>query len=99
MYRKKENLPQLIDIGSCNLYNVHGAFKCGFQNTDWEMKNLLKGSYQLLHDSPARRDDFTSITKSSVFPLSFCGTRWVEDKIVADSLSEIWPNIVKIVKY
>ena len=99
LYRKNQNLPQLVDIGTCNLHNIHNAFKLGFQNTTWEMKNLLRASYQILHDSPARRDDFVSVTESSLFPLSFCGTRWVEDKIVADRLNDIWPNIVKIIKY
>ena len=62
------------------------------------MKILLKSYYQILNDSPAGRDDYISITKSTKFPLAFCSTRWVEDKPVADRLLEIWPNM-KTVKY
>ena len=25
----------LIDIGSCGLHTVHGAFRCGAQSTGW----------------------------------------------------------------
>ena len=52
-----------------------------------------------MHDTPARRDDYLSITGSSKFPLFFCATRWIEDKIVADRLLDIWENIVKLVRY
>ena len=45
------------------------------------------------------RDDYISITKSTKFPLAFCSTKWVEDKPVADRLLEIWPDIVKTIKY
>ena len=53
----------------------------------------------LLHDSPARRSEYTSITGSTVFPLSFYLTRWVENKKVAERLISIWPSIVKIVNH
>ena len=98
-HREREELPKMINIGSCNLHIVHGAFKSGFESTDWGMKKLLKGCYQILHDSPARRADYITITKSNKFPLAFCSTRWIEDRPVADRLLEIWPEIVKVVKY
>ena len=63
------------------------------------MKKVLKGCYQILHDSPARRADYIIITKSNKFPLAFCSTRWIEDRPVADRLLEIWPEIVKVVNY
>ena len=83
-HREREELPKMINIGSCNLHIVHGAFKSGFESTDWEMKKVLKGCYQILHDSPARRVDYITITKSNKFPLAFCSTRWIEDRPVAD---------------
>ena len=97
-YCEREKLPEMIKFGSCNLLIQHGAFKSGFESTDWEMKILLKSCYQILHGSPARRDDYISIARSTKFPLAFCSTRWVEDKPVADRDLEIWPNIVKTVK-
>ncbi|XP_057299676.1 uncharacterized protein LOC130630266 [Hydractinia symbiolongicarpus] len=90
---------QLIDIGSCGLHTIHGAFKNAAVSTEWNIKKILHGSYQILHDTPARRDDYESVTSSNVYPLNFCATRWVEDKVVAERLIEIWENIVKIVKF
>ena len=100
-YRQEElQIEQkMINIGSCGLHIVHGAFKDGIKATDWKAQETLKGSYQVLHDTPARRADYTSATQSSDFAFFFCGTRWVEDKKVADRLLTIWPNMVKIVKF
>ena len=61
------------------------------------LKVLLKVIYKLLHDSPVHRADYISVTGSMLFPLSFCATRWVEDKKVADKAVEIWVNICKII--
>ena len=71
---------KMIDIGTCGLHVVHGAFKCGIESTEWKIKETLKSSHQLLHDTPARRVDCVSVTQSSEYPLFFCATRWVEDK-------------------
>ena len=76
---------KMIHIGTCGLHVVHGAFKCGIDSADWNIKETLKGSHQLLHDTPACRADYVSITQSSEYPLFFCATRWVEDKKVSDS--------------
>ena len=65
----------LIDIGSCGLYTVLGAFKCGSQITGWKLKEILSGCYQILHDSPARRDNYQPVTDSVIYPLKFCAMR------------------------
>ena len=39
-----------------------------------------------LHDSPARREDYFNRTGSDEYHLQFCGTRWVQDKKVAERL-------------
>ena len=57
--RTERELPALADIGSCNLHIVHRAFKTGAEATDWEIKKTLKGAFYMLHDTPARREDFT----------------------------------------
>ena len=97
--REAEELPKLVNIGSCGLHIIHGAFKTGFESVDWAVKNTLKGCYNLFHDSPARRDDYVSVSGSDIFPLSFCATRWVEDQIVADRLLSIWDNVVKVIRF
>ena len=39
-----------------------------------------------------------TVTQSSEYPLFFCATRWVEDK-VSDPRLCIWPNIIKIMNF
>ena len=56
---------KMIDIGRCGLHVVHGAFKCGIEGTDWNIKETVKGSHQLLHDTPAHRENYVSVTQSS----------------------------------
>ena len=36
------------------------------------------------------------MTGSSEYPLHFCGTRWVEDKMVAEKLIKLRPNMIKV---
>ena len=87
----------LTDMGTCSLH--HRAVKSGVESTSWSIKNILKGGFNLLHDSPARREDFQVVTKSNVYPLYFFATRWVENKCVADMMVEVWPNIKKIMGF
>ena len=65
----------LIDIQSCSLHTVHGSFKCGAHSRGWKLKQIPSGSYQILHDYPARRDDYQSVINSVIYPLKFCATR------------------------
>ena len=69
----------LVNIGTCSWHVVHGSFKNGETSTQWGLKKVLKAAYYILHDSPARRDDYNSISGSTVYPLNFCATRWVLD--------------------
>ena len=73
-------LCKLIDIDSCSLHTIHGAFKMGVESSEWAIKKTFKGFFTLLYNSPARRSDYTSITGSTVFPFSFCAISWVKDK-------------------
>ena len=82
--RKLKNLPQLINIGSCALHIVHGAFENGSKQTPWKIKKLLSHLYKFFKQAPARRTFFTSTTGAVLFPKSFCGTRWLENKAVAE---------------
>ncbi|XP_056439589.1 uncharacterized protein LOC130376758 isoform X1 [Gadus chalcogrammus] len=86
---------QLIVVGSCGLHTLHNAFKSGF--SVWQMEKVLRALHTLLHNTPARREDFCSLTKSSVFPLPFCGHRWIENLPVVDRAITIWPMMVKYV--
>ena len=56
----------LIDVETCSLHSVHGAVKSGIESTSWGTKDILKGRFTLLHDLPARREDFPVVVKSNV---------------------------------
>ena len=94
--RNENELTELVDIGSCGLHIIHGAFKPGSEATNWDLHKVLKGAFTLLRDTPARRDDYVTMTGGSSYPLQFCGTRWIEDKKVAERLIKIWPNFIKL---
>ena len=70
---RNENLfHSLINIGTCSLHSVNGSVKNGFDTPYMKIvKKLLKGALILLHSSPARRDDYKSVTGCTTFPLFF----------------------------
>ena len=93
-------LHQLINISSCGLYIIHSSFKTGIEVTDWNIKATAKGAFQILHDSPARRADYISVSGSYIFPcFSVPQARWVDNKKVAERLLEVWPRISKVVAF
>ena len=97
--REECKIPSLIDIGSCSLHVIHGAFRLGAEKSGWKVKKTLRGLWQIFHDSPARRDDYEALSGSTTYPLAFCSTRWVESKSVADRAITIWPNVEKLVTF
>ena len=82
--KQDADLPKLLNIGSCGLHIVHGAFCTGCQATEWKIDGVLRALWYLFHDSPGRRDDFKQVTGTALFPLKFCATRWIEDSRVAE---------------
>ena len=98
-YREEKELAQLVIIGSCGLHVVNGAFRTGVMETDWDIHKVLHAEFFVFDESPARRDVYIKETGSEVFPLHFCKTRWVEDKIVASRTIQIWPDISKVVRH
>ena len=83
---EENSLCQLIDIGTCNLQVVHGAFQSGAISKNWGLKSILKGTFYLLHDRPAQSVDFASNQGGQFSPLHFCETNWIKGKCVAERL-------------
>ena len=73
--REEDELHALINIGSCGLHVIHGAFQTGVDATNWNIKKTLHSAFYILHDSPERPEDYESVTGSSKYPLNFCATR------------------------
>lgn len=82
-------------VGSCGLHTLHNAFKSGF--SVWQLEKVLKALHTVFHNTPARREDFSTLTKTSVFPLPFCGHRWIENLPVVERAIAVWPMIVMYV--
>ena len=83
-----------INIGSCSLHIVHGAFQTGAIKTEWEINKTLKAMFKIFDKSPARRDVYLKEGSSSEFPMKFCQTRWIEDGVVAERALEVWDSVV-----
>ena len=88
----------LLDVGTCGLHTVHNAFKDGMDAAGWPVQKLLSGLYYLFKESPARREDYTTASGSSQFPLKFCNHRWLENILVAERALEVLPNVEKYIE-
>ena len=73
-----------LNIGSCTLHILHGAFGTGILYTKWELGKLMKAMFKILDESLARRDVYLGEGTSGKFPMEFCQTRWIEDEPVAN---------------
>ena len=47
----------------------HGTFQTGIKKVDWQLDKIMKAMWQLLHDSPTRRDVYSKVAESEEFPL------------------------------
>ena len=97
--RVANGVQKTINIGSCSLHILHGAFQTGFTKIDWDIGKILKAMYKLFDESPARRDIYLHEGHSELFPLKFAATRWIEDQKVAERALEVWPSIVATIKH
>ena len=94
----EESSTKLLEMGSCGLHTIHGAFQTGHKSSGWNVNAYLRSMYGLFKDSPARRADYIQISGSKVakFPKKFCQVRWVENVAVAERALEVLPNVKKV---
>ena len=97
---RKDNGTSLLNIGSCGLHIVHGAFKHGVAASSWSVDEFLTSLYWLFHDTPARREDYEKVVKNSdpPYPLKFCKTRWIENGPVVERAMTIFGDMQNYVK-
>ena len=88
----------VLNIGSCGLHIVNGAFLTGAKASGWSVDDNLMCLYRLFNDAPARREDFMKISGQSTMPLKFCKHRWLENIPVAERALLIFDSVVKYVK-
>ena len=49
---KEEQNTNVLELGSCGLHVVHGAFYSGHKAAQWTISEFLRGIYWLFKDSP-----------------------------------------------
>ena len=74
--RAGDSVHYLADNDTCSLHSVHGSMKTGEIACKWGLKKIMKSGYTILHDSPACREDYASVSGLKLYPLSFCATRY-----------------------
>lgn len=88
---------KLLQLGSCGLHVLHGAFQTGHKAAQWSINEFLRGIYWLFKDSPARRTCYKELTGQAEFPLKFCSVRWVENASAAYRALGILEHINKYI--
>ena len=48
------SLPEPLNVGSCNLHIVHGAFYTDAYSTRWKLDGILRTLWHLFHNTPLR---------------------------------------------
>lgn len=94
--RESGGMSELLNMGTCSLHIVHGAFQSGVVATGWGLKNTLVALHFMFNNTAARREDYIQVTGNHLFPKMFCATRWLEDVSVAERAIEMWPHVLKI---
>lgn len=64
-----------VDMGSCGLHVIHGAFKTGITASGWKVVTYLRAIYDLFKNVPARRADYMTFADTEIFPKIFCSVR------------------------
>lgn len=96
----RDNLPsekQILDIGTCSLHIINGAYKTAHNKIDWKLNEFLRSLYRLFKNYPSRRGIYKEITDSSVFPKKFCVVRWTENSSVIQRCLTMLPHLRKYV--
>ena len=103
-FRKSEdpNSPELLNIGSCGIHVLHGAYQTAHGTNDWEVGKTLKAGHGVFKKSPARRSDYLSDNDLSgsndqagkaYFPLKWCGHRWLENGKSIDRFLDVMSKL------
>ena len=66
--------------------------------TGWQVSSLLSSLYYLFRDTPARRENFITISESPLVPLKFVSHGWFENVPVCQRELMLWDNVADYVK-
>ena len=68
---KGEELPDLLNIGSCSLHVVHKSFKKGAKESGWNLGNTLHSLWQIFYDIQPEWKILFKLQAVVCFPFSF----------------------------
>lgn len=88
-----EDQPEILNLGSCGLHTLHGAFKTSLKATNWQIVEFLRNLYNIFKNVPARRALYLEYTGSNLFPKKFCPIRWLQNGEVAERAIDMWPHL------
>lgn len=88
---------QILDVGTCSLHIINGAYKTAHKSVTWNLNQFLRAIYRLFKNFPSRRGIYKQITGSSVFPKKFCAIRWIENSSVIERSIAMLSHLKKYV--
>ena len=62
------------------------------------MSSLVSSLYYLFKDAPARRENFVTISASTLMTLKFVSHRWLENIPVCQRVLMLWDSVADYVK-
>ena len=74
----------MIDIGNCSLHTIRESFKNWIISPGWKIDAVLRWMWNLLKESPAKREIYKKISSGNVCPLTYCKARWCENDQTAE---------------
>lgn len=86
---------QILDVGTCSLHIINGAYKTGLTKVGWKLNQFLRAIYRMFKNYPSRRASYLEITGSSLYPKKFCAVRWTENSDVIKRCLEMLPFLRK----
>ncbi|CAN7940621.1 unnamed protein product [Ixodes hexagonus] len=88
---------QCVDIGTCGLHTMHNDYRTGITASKWGIDCLLSSLSALFEGSPARREDFSTVTGQETFPPKFVAHRWLDNVPVIERALLLWCDIKKFI--
>ena len=86
-HKEKNELPQILEIGSCGLHAINGAFQTGVKETWWELDWVLEAIWKLFKNSLARRDLYITLNRKDK-------RDGLKDESIASRAINVWKFVV-----
>ena len=72
---RKDEQNELMNVELCSLHIKH-TLKTAAESSRWNIKPVFNRIFTILHDTPARRENYIAITEEERSPFFFCEARW-----------------------